>query len=131
MPRSQSLALARRSDAVCLFRQGRTFEQIANSVGFANRGTAHRVVRKAFESRIVEDIDLHRQFELERLDAVQAAVWDPMVAGDIGAANVILKIIHERAQLLGLLDHPPRVQQMLIQPGGGNTGKATPLLKSA
>ena len=40
--------------------------------------------------------------QLERLDAVQAAYWDAMIAGDVAAATIVLKVIAERIRVLGL-----------------------------
>lgn len=125
MGRSRTLALARKSEAVRHFRNGCTFDQIAKKVGFANRGTAHRVVTQAYTERIADDIDAHRALEVCRLDAVQAEMWDVMdkstAAGErIAAANVILKVIDQRSKLLGLYDHPPAPPQMLINRPNGN-----------
>jgi hypothetical protein len=43
---------------------GRSYDQIASAVGYANRGTAHRVVAKALAQRLVDDVDQLREFEL-------------------------------------------------------------------
>lgn len=131
MPKSHTVALARRADAVKLFREGRTFQQIADKVGFANRGTAHRVVTTAMKDRIVEDIDELRYMEAARLDAVMAEAWEvlnaatslePMIT--LRAVETIVRIIGQRAKILGLTDHAP-TQRMLINPQAGNTRKAT------
>ena len=134
MPKSRTLALARQSDAVALFREGQTFDQIAGAVGFANRGTAHRVVTKAFRERLVENIDMHRQLELDRLDDLQATLWPLMESGDVKAAALILEVIGQRSKLLGLLDHRP-APRVLVNDSAveesdeGNPGKATPVLQ--
>jgi len=125
MPKSRTLALARQSEAVALFRRGSTFEQIASTVGFANRGTAHRVVTRAYRDQLVEDIDQHRAMEIRRLDAIQAALWECMELGDVCAAKLILEVCRERSKLLGLYDHPPQQARMLVNPSLGNPGKAT------
>ena len=45
MPRSKMRARAKQARAVRLFTKGWTYEQIAKKVGFANRGTAYKVVK--------------------------------------------------------------------------------------
>jgi hypothetical protein len=42
--------------------------------------------------------------ELDRLDALQAKWWTKACDGDVAAANIVLKIIAQRARLLGLED---------------------------
>lgn len=101
-------ALACRAEAVALHRQGLSFEAIARRVGYANRGTAHRVVMSAYKERIVEDIDLYRDMEVARLDEVMSNMWDIMVSSDafgsdkIRAANTIIETIKQRSAVLGL-----------------------------
>jgi hypothetical protein len=121
--RSKSVALMRKSRAVQLLAAGHTYDHIAREVGYANRGTAHRVVTQALTERLVEDIDLHRAVELSRLDAMHAALWPAMMAGDVGATKTLLRISEQRSRLLGLhaavLRPPaPEVDQsrMLIVP---------------
>lgn len=130
MPKNQSLALHRRSEAVRHFKNGCTFAQIAEKVGYAHRGTAHKVVTAALKDRIVEDIDEHRRLEVDRLDALQCEMWDIVsgpapVSQRMRAARLIIQIIKERAKILGLYDHPPERPRMLIEPRENNPGKAT------
>ena len=74
----------------------------AAAVGYANRGTAFRTVAKAMDSHVAEAVEEHRHLEVERLDALQAGLWDRAVAGDLAAAEAALKIIVARCKLLGL-----------------------------
>lgn len=123
MPRSRSIALQRTSDAVRLFRDGHTYERIAKTVGYANRGTAYRVVNNAFREQIVEDIEFHRHIELGALDLVKSVLWDIIDSTDdpnvkIRACGKLLVACKQRAKLLGLLDHPPQGEpQVLIRRG--------------
>jgi hypothetical protein len=101
----KALASWRKCRAVELALHGKTYDQIAREVGYANRGTAHRVVMKALADRLVEDIDALREFEAARLDALQYALWDKAMSGDVRAANSIVRIIDRRCRLLGLYNH--------------------------
>ncbi len=85
--------------------QGHTYDQIASEVGYANRGTAYRVVRKALDENVAQAVEEYREVEVARLNALQAAMWDKALAGDVHAVDAVLKIVSARVKLLGL-DHP-------------------------
>ncbi len=51
--RNRPLAAWRKARAV----EGHTYDTIAREVGYANRGTAYRVVRQALDERIAESVD--------------------------------------------------------------------------
>jgi hypothetical protein len=82
--------------------QGFTFEQIAREVGFSGPSGAWQAYQRMKEQMIFEPLEELRQLELMRLDAVQHALWDRAVNGDLPAANCVLKIMDLRAKLVGL-----------------------------
>lgn len=100
--RNTALASWRKTRAVELRATGMSYAQIAAEVGYANRGTVHSVVIQALQAREAESVDLLRQVELERLDAVHAALWPKAMAGDVDAVMALLRIIEARCRLLGL-----------------------------
>lgn len=100
--RNRALAAARRARAIELRAQGRTYEQIARELGYANRGTVCHIISDALAARQVEAADELRFRERERLDALQVALWDRAMAGDVRAAQSILGIIMARIRLFGL-----------------------------
>ena len=106
--RNRALAAERRSRAVEMALTGSSYQAIADELGYANRGTVYRLVKNALEDREVETIDELRQLEVDRLDALQVAIWDDAVNGDLGAVKAVLRIIHLRAKILGLYSHPDR-----------------------
>lgn len=73
---NRPLAAWRRARAVELATQGHTYNQIASEVGYANRGTAYKVVRKALDENVAEAVEEYREVEVARLNALQAALWD-------------------------------------------------------
>lgn len=79
-----------------------SYDEIAREVGNANRGTAWRTVSKALERNVVQSVEVLREVEGDRLDALQAAVWEQAMAGDLTACLTVLKIIERRIQILGL-----------------------------
>ena len=128
----QSIAQAKhkRTRAVELALEGHSYDHIAREVGFAHRGSAHRAVYKALGEREVEAVDDLRQMELDRLDRLQASLWEEAMDGEVGAVNIVLKVIDQRIRLLGLQQVSQgmgqRTPQMLvIGPAEGNAGAAT------
>lgn len=100
--RNRALAAWRRTRAVELAVEGFTYQQIADELGYANRGTVHRIVQRTLEARLAEGVDELRELEVARLDALQAGLWDAASSGDARACGTILKIIDRRCRLLGL-----------------------------
>jgi hypothetical protein len=106
---------------------GHSYDQIARAVGYANRGTAHRVVAKALAERLADNIDQLRELELARLDALQASLWPKAENGDLRAVNACVRIIDKRCRLLGLYGFKEAQEplQTLLIDDRGNPGKAT------
>ncbi len=100
--RDRALAEWRKARAVELRIEGRGYDDIAREVGYANRGTAHRVVQKALSARTAEGVDLLRATEKARLDALQRQIWDQAMAGRLPSVRIVYKIIMARIALLGL-----------------------------
>jgi hypothetical protein len=96
--------------------------------GFANRGTAHRVVTKALAERLIDGIDELRDTEVARLDALQAALWPKVERGDTRAVNTVVRIIDRRCRLLGLYREPTvetPLWGLVVPPADGNARLAT------
>lgn len=82
--------------------EGLTFQEVADREGYASRGTVHRIVQQTLAQHEVEGIEELRALELARLDGIQAAFYEDALAGDIKAAEVVLKVIAARCRLLQL-----------------------------
>ena len=79
-----------------------TYQQVAEQLGYANRGTVHRLVAQSIAAQELEDVAHLRHLESSRLDALQVAVWDAAMAGDLAAVRSAMNIIKARIKLLGL-----------------------------
>ncbi len=110
----RALASFRKARAVELAVSGMSYDEIASAVGYANRGTAWRTVQRALQDRTFHAVDEYREVELARLDALQSACWDAALAGDLRAVEAVLRVMQQRARLLGL------DEQMATM--GGNQG---------
>jgi hypothetical protein len=118
--RNRALAAARRTRAIELRAQGWTYEQIAEERGYANRGTVCHIVSDALAMQQAEAIEDLRFVERQRLDALQVALWDTAMTGDVKAAQAILAIVMARVRLLGLdrtsAHDEPRTPRTVVVP---------------
>ena len=100
--RNKALAVARRVRAVELLTSGCTYQQVADELGYTSRGTAYNVLAKALREQTTEAVTDLRTLESARLDALQHALWDAAMTGDVSAVNAIVKIVQARVHLNGL-----------------------------
>ena len=106
--RNRALAAARHARAIQLATDGRTYQQIADELGYANRGTVHHIVHQALARDRRDAVEDHQQLEMARLDALQVALWDKALAGDLDACREVRAIIMARLRLLGLMEQAKR-----------------------
>jgi hypothetical protein len=104
--RNRALAAARHARAVELVTQGLTYQQVADELGYANRGTVYRIVHQTLAADTTQAVEMLHELEVARLDALQASLWGRAVAGDLEAVRAALRIVIARCRLLGLYDQP-------------------------
>jgi len=85
---------------------GESWSDIANSLRYPNPTKAKREVDNliAKAAHVATD-EMRREvvvLELDRLDALQSAVWGMAIGGDLKAVDSVLKIMGHRARLLQL-----------------------------
>ncbi len=102
MATSRAVAAVKRAKVVEAVAAGATYQEAAQQAGYATRSGAYKGFWKAVDERQADAVDQHRMLEVQRLDALQLAVWDKAMAGDIKALNAVLRIIEQRSRLLGL-----------------------------
>lgn len=106
----KTLARWRKARCVELALAGYSYDEIAEEVGYANRGTAWRAVQDSLASTTVTLASEYRDMEMARLDALQAAHWPEAVSGSVRSADFVLRVIDRRMKLLGL-DQLPREEE--------------------
>lgn len=97
-------AATKRSKALELRRAGMSYEDIAEAVGYRNRGSAHRAVSQAMAAVARDADDDLMGLELDRLDRMQRGLWPAAAKGDPKAVAAVLSIQTQRTKLLGLDD---------------------------
>ena len=85
---------------------GDTWAEIAQRLGYRTGVTARDAVETLIDkaSRVISEQQKENvlNLELDRLDALQAAVWGMALGGDLKAVDSVLKIMSHRARLLKL-----------------------------
>ena len=102
MATAQAIAAVKRAKVVEAVAQGATYEEAAKQAGYANRSGAYKAFWLAMDHREADAVEDHRALELARLDALQVSLWAKAMAGEVKAANAVLRIIEQRSRLLGL-----------------------------
>jgi hypothetical protein len=70
-------------------------------------GTVHRIVHQTLARDTTEAVGTLQELEVARLDALQSALWDAAMRGDVAAARTAMRIVIARCRLLGLHDVTP------------------------
>jgi hypothetical protein len=118
-------AAQRRTLALALRIQGKTFREIGTALNFSEQ-RAHAIITSELarlngeRSEKAEEV---RRLELERLDALLAGCWDSARGGDPPAIDRVLAIMARRARLLGL-DAPSKTA--LTDPSGQRAAHLIP-----
>jgi len=81
---------------------GLTYAQVANELGYTSRGTAYNVIARALRDQTAVAVTGLRDLENARLDALQLALWDAAITGNVKAVNSIVQIVPARVRLNGL-----------------------------
>jgi hypothetical protein len=98
-------AATRRELALEMFLAGKTYQQIADTLDYCDRGSAHRAVQTALEesaTRTKELADQARPIVLARLDRLWAPWFKRAVAGDPRAADICLRMLDRYSKIHGL-----------------------------
>ena len=102
-------AKTKAAKALELRKDGKTFDEIAEAVGYNSRQAAHDAVKRALMAIIREPAKELITLDLERLDKMWEIHFLNAQAGDVNALTACLKLMERRAKLLGL-DSPEKVE---------------------
>lgn len=97
-------AAERERQAVSLRIAGATYAQIAERLGVTPPAVYKMVTKHLVEvaKHTADSAEQLRAIELQRLDALQAALWADAMRGDEQKTDRVLKVMAQRAKLLGL-----------------------------
>lgn len=94
---------------------GKTFKEIARELKYADASGAYQAYQRAREVVSLENLGEWRLLELERLNVLQASLWDKAMEAHIPTINALLRIFDLRAKLIGLYSpekHEIKTQQV-------------------
>ena len=94
--------VARVRHALQLRAAGKSFAEIAQICGYHSLQAAWAAVAAALQQQVRAPAEDLRTLELARLDALQAAVWEQALRGEVAAIDCVLRIMGKRIGLLGL-----------------------------
>ncbi len=97
-----ALAGYRKARATEMALAGYDYDTIAIELGYANRSGAWKAVQRSLSQRTDKAVDAYRREQLVLLNQVMSAQWEDAVAGDVRAAQAVLRTIEQRVRLLGL-----------------------------
>ncbi|MFZ0323246.1 MAG: hypothetical protein WAN48_03835 [Actinomycetes bacterium] len=130
--RGRARARWRQARAVELAMAGYGYDEIATQVGYANRGTAWKVVQAALQDRVADNVDENRALTMARLEELLRSHWAAATEyGDVKAAELVLKIIGQEIKLLGLefkADESERNDRSVVV--GGDTEQYVAAMKA-
>jgi DNA-binding NarL/FixJ family response regulator len=94
----------RRAEVFRLKKSGKTNKQIAEELGVTTStvGADVKIVLKKLQQEQVEDANLWRVMELERLDDIMTVLDVAVKKGDLAAIDRYLRVSQARRELLGL-----------------------------
>ncbi len=76
---------------------GTTYQAIADEMGYQN--SVYTIIKQAQMQATAAAVEDHRQLELDRLDAMQEALWPEAMRGRVSAVRAVLRIIQARGPL--------------------------------
>lgn len=92
-----------------LRRDGKTWQEVADECGYADRGTAHRAVSRVLARVEGETVDDYRNLMDARLEALWGKAWEAIEAADterhVGLSQLLqaaISIENRRAKLFGI-----------------------------
>lgn len=104
----KSELIAKRTQAVTYRLAGMSYAQIAEACGYTEAAQARNLIVGALRETLSAQVDELRELENLRLDRQLAAIWTQVLAGDIPAGGLALRLSERRAKLNGL-DRPTTV----------------------
>ena len=102
---AHAAVLENQARAISLHGEGCSFDEIAEQLGYSNRGSAWKAVDRGL--RVQRDLraDEYLQTQIDRYEAVLATWWEKATTGqDAKAANIVLRTLERLDKVLRLGD---------------------------
>jgi len=108
--KAQARTMEKKLAALELRKQGKSYWDIAQTLGFKGTSTAYAAVMSALKTCLREPTEEVRSLELERLDTIIDKLWPGIGTTVLGVqvTDRVIKLMERRARLLGL-DMPIKI----------------------
>jgi hypothetical protein len=110
----------RERHAIVLRREGRSYEEIADEVGYRDRSGAKKAVERGLGRWMREADEELRALELERLDRIGQLVWQLIESDDsntrLSATETYLRLMNHRAKITGLYNVRTQRHEVVVSP---------------
>lgn len=110
-------AKVKAAKALELRMEGKTFEAIAQELGYNSKQACFDAVKRSLDAITREPAEALLKLDLERLDAMWGIHYLNAQAGDVHALAACMKLMERRAKMLGL-DSPERHEVSATVPAG-------------
>ncbi len=101
-------AREKHAEALQLRKEGKSYQAIADKLGYADPSGAMLAVKNALDRITLEDAEDVKKMELERLNQMLESLDWKLAMGDYNAIDRALRIMDRRARYLGL-DAPTKI----------------------
>lgn len=101
-------ALERHLEALELRKYGKSYQFIADALGYRTPSGAYKAVHSAIKKTLQEPTDEVRRMELERTELLLDKLFGQLKSGNHSTINMILKVLDRRSKYLGL-DMPHKI----------------------
>lgn len=120
---ADDVAQAERLRSILEYRKmGATLQQIADKFELTP-GRISQIIAEAINALPKQAAEDVKRLELERLDAMQFAMWPAVMKGDIGAISTVLSVMARRARYLGL-DEPEQIDAAVTTSAANEDARA-------
>lgn len=102
-------ALKKAQQALELRMAARTWQEIAEALGYKDPTGPLFAVKSLLRSSLQTPIEEYRQLNAERLTKVMQVHWRNMIAGNPISANIVMRAIQQLSGLMGL-EAPVKIQ---------------------
>lgn len=92
----------RQQQALELYLSGMTYDQVAKTVGYHNKGSAQRAVANLLKRVDHSLATEYRDRQNARLERSMLAIWPKVLKGDLQAVDRVIRLSERQSKLLGL-----------------------------
>jgi hypothetical protein len=97
---------------------GFQYPDIAEELGYRNKGSAYKAVMAGLKAMMQEPANELRRMEIARLDEAIRVLYPPVLRGSLSHVDRLLKVMERKARMLGL-DMPIEHRHSGAGDGGG------------